>query len=168
MLHVLGGERNLKPSESEVIDTVEDVVGQTTDTRYDLFFTTTKVIAAIVLHPSDLSKVYTKRTRLEELVIGGAIQRREVQALSTNLQNDRRQGFKNKTPNEIISTHRANLEIFYENVLSAKVGKGLFGARLEFDAYVINGTRKFKFQLHAAQFEKVRRLLNLTLPGKVV
>jgi hypothetical protein len=159
----------LKASEGEVIGTAEDVGGQTSDTRYDLFFTATKVIAAIVLHPSDLLQLYSKRAGLEELVIGGAPRRREVQALSMSLKNERRQGFKNKTPNEILSTHRANLEIRYENILSVRVSKGLFGTKLELDAYVANGIRKkFKFQLHAAQSESVRKLFNLTLPDKLV
>lgn len=52
------------------------------------------------------------------------------------MENERRQGFKNKTPDEILSTHRASFEIPYKNILSAKVGKGVFGARLEFDAYI--------------------------------
>jgi len=159
----------MKPTESDITDIVEDVVGRTSDTRYDLLFTSTKLIAAIVLHPSDFAQIYTKRVPLEEMIVGGGIRRKEAQALSRKLQNERREGFKNKTPNEILSAHRSNFEIPYKDVLSAKVRKGLFGINLEFDAYTINGIRgKCRFQLHETQVEKVRRLLNLTLPGKVV
>lgn len=159
----------MKPAESDVIDIVEDVVGRTSDTRYDLLFTPTKLIAAIILHPSDLAEMYTKRVPLEEMIVGGGIRRKEAQALSRKLQNERREGFKNKTPSEILSAHKANFEIPYKDVLSAQIRNGLFGISLEFDAYTINGVRgKCRFQLDEAQVENVRRLLNLTLPGKVV
>jgi hypothetical protein len=160
---------NLESAEGVIIDTVEDVMGQTSDTRYDLLFTTSQVIAAIVLHPSDLTPVYTKRAGLQELALGAAMRMRQVQALSRKIENERRQGFKNKTPDEILRTHRASFKISYKDILSAKVIEGLFGVRLEFDAYAMNGIRrKFKFKLHTADQENVRRLLNLTLPGKVV
>lgn len=159
----------MKPTESDITDIVEDVVGRTSDTRYDLLFTSTKLIAAIILHPSDFAQIYTKRVPLEEMIVGGGIRRKEAQALSRKLQNERREAFKNKTPSEILNAHKANFEIPYKDVLSVKVRKGLFGVNLEFDAYTINGIRgKCRFQLHETQVEKVRRLLNLTLPGKVV
>ena len=158
----------MNPSNGKVIDTLEDVVGQTSDTRYDLFFTNAKLIAAIVLHPSDLFQLYAKRTGIEELLIGGAVRRREVQTLSMKLENQRREGFRNKTPEQILATHAANLEIRYENVLSAKVARGLLGVMLEFDTCAANGNRrKLRFRLHAGQFERARTLLDSTLPDKI-
>ena len=155
--------------DSDIIEMVEDVVGRTLDTRYDLIFTTKSLIAAVILHPTDLNEAYTKRAPLEELIVGGGIRRKEAQALARRVQAERRDGFKNKTANEILSAHRANFQILYEHVLSAKIRKGLFGISLEFDVNTANGVRgKCKFQLHEAQIENVQRLLNLTLPGKVL
>jgi hypothetical protein len=169
MHHVLVEEWIMKSTESDIIEIVEDLVGRTSDTRYDLLFTTTKLVAAIILHPSDLADVYTKRTPLEEMIVGGGMRRKEAQVLSRKIQNDRRAGLRNRTASEILSAHRANFEILYKDVLSAKIRKGLFGVSLEFNVNSLNGVRgKCKFQLHEEQVENVQRLLSLTLPGKAV
>ena len=154
---------------SEIVGTVEGVSCHTWDTRYDLFFTDTAIIAAVVLHPSDLVPLYTKRTRLEGLLLGKGVSRTEVQALSRKVEYEKRQGFKNMTPQEIFRTHRANLKIAYRDILSVKVGKHVLRTTLEVDSRNINGTRtKLRFQLQEGQIESVKRLLNLTLPTKVV
>ena len=169
MRHVLVEEWIVNPMDSDIIEIVADVVGRTSDTRYDLLFTTSRFIAAIVLYPSDLNETYTRRVPFEEMIVGGAMRRKEVQALSRKIQSERREEFKNKTPNEILSAHRANFEILYDKVLSARIRKGIFGVSLEFDVDAANRVRgKCKFQLQEAQVENVRRLLNLILPGKVV
>jgi len=169
MHHVLVEEWIMNPMDSDIIEIVQDVVGRTSDTRYDLLFTTSRLIAAIVLHPSDLNETYTKRVPLEAMIVGGGIRRKEAQALSRKIQSERREEFKNKTSNEILGAHRANFEIPYNDVLSARIRKGFFGVSLEFDVNAANRVHgKCKFQLHEAQTENVRRLLNLILPGKVV
>ena len=140
----------------------------TSDTRYDLLFTTTKIVAAIVLHPSDLVRLYSKKFNFEQLIIGGAMQMHQIQAISKKIENERRQGFKYKTPTEILSTHNANFEIPFSNILSAKVVKGLFGVGLEFDAYINEKRKRIKFKIGETQFESVRELLHQTLPDKVL
>ena len=168
MHHVPSEESNLTAAESEIITSIENVMLHTTDTRYDLLFTPTKIVAAIVLHPSDLVQLYSKRFDFEQLVIGGAMQMHQIQAMSRKIENERRQGFKNKTPTEILSTHYANFEILFSNILSAKVVRGLFGVGLEFDAYINEKCKRIKFKIAEAQFENVRKLLHQTLPDKVV
>ena len=96
------------------------------------------------------------------------MQMHQIQAMSKKIENERRQGFKYKTPTEILSAHNANFEIPFSNILSAKVAKGLFGAGLEFDAYINENRKRIKFKIAETQFESVRELLHRTLPDKVV
>jgi len=168
MHHVPSEESNLTAAESEIITSIENVMLHTTDTRYDLLFTPTKIVAAIVLHPSDLVQLYSKRFDFEQLVIGGAMQMHQIQAMTKKIENERRQGFKYKTPTEILGTHYANFEILFSNILSAKVVRGLFGVGLEFDAYINEKRKRIKFKIDGAEFETVKELLHRTMPDKMV
>jgi hypothetical protein len=144
------------------------VSGPTSDTHYDLFFTPTRLIAAIVLRPSDFSQIYAKRASWVEIFMGGALQRREIQAFSERIERDRRHGFRQKSVSEILSSHGSNFEICYENVVCVKVNRSLLGVGLEFDLEMGNGfRRRVRFQLRPAQVEQVRAVLNRTMPGKV-
>ena len=92
----------------------------------------------------------------------------QVQAMSRKIENERRQGFKYKTPDEILNSHNANFEILYSNTLSAKVARGIFGTSLRFDAYMNGQRKRINFKIGDSQFETVKELLHRTLPGKVV
>ncbi len=153
--------------EDNVLGVVEGVSGHTFETRYDLFFTNRKIIAAIVLHPSDLADPYARAHGLQEMLIGGMLRIQEVKTLSKRIEEERRLGFKNKTCNEILRGHWANIEIPSHMIASAHVSKGLFGAKLEFSARTSNGIcRRFTFQIPLGQFSKTKKLLNLALSKK--
>lgn len=152
---------------SDVIGSVEDVTMHTTDTRFDLLFTDSKIIAANVLHPSDVIQFYTKRFDLEQLVIGGAMQMHQVQEKSRRIADERRQRFKSMTLTEILASHNSNFEILYSDIVSAKVVKNLLGTKLQFDTRTNDKFRRIKFRINEAQFETARKILQQALPNKL-
>ena len=103
-----------------------------------------------------------------EIFMGGAMQKREIQAHSEKVERDRRDGFRQKSVDEILGSHGSNFEISYKNVAGAKISSSLFGVGLEFDLKMANGLRrKVRFQLRPTQVERVTAVLNRTMPEKV-
>ena len=147
-----------------IIEVIEGLTGFTTDTIYDLFFGEKKVIAAIVLHPSDLTEMYGKPDPLSFL-FGGWLKSGEAKMQSTKLIDDRRQAFKTKTPNEILTMHKANMEIDYENIISVSIKKGLLTTSLEFEVQK-HPKKKIKFRLKRSQITEAKRVISKILPTK--
>jgi hypothetical protein len=147
-----------------IIEVIEGLTGTTTDTIYDLFFAEKRVIAAIVLHHSDLTEMYKKQNSLSFL-FGGGFESRKVKMQSTKLIDERRLAFKHKTLNEISTMHKANIEIDYENIISATIKKGLLTTSLEFKVQK-HPKKKIKFSLKRSQIAEVKRVISKILPMK--
>jgi hypothetical protein len=147
-----------------IIEVIEGLTGTTTDTIYDLFFAEKRVIAAIVLHHSDLTEMYKKQNSLSFL-FGGGFESRKVKMQSTKLIDERRVAFKHKTLNEISTMHKANIEIDYENIISATIKKGLLTTSLEFKVQK-HPKKKIKFSLKRSQIAEVKRVISKILPMK--
>ena len=144
------------PNSDEVVAVVEDVGGRTYDSRFDLFFTKTVIVAAVVLHPSDLAYAYAKTRRLEELVVGGLLHRHEIQVLSKNMEQKRRETFQGRAVEEILRIHRGNIEIAYKSILLVKISQSILGIKLVFNMV---DNRRFEFRLSREQVVSVRRIL---------
>ena len=138
---------------------IEGVTGNTTDTIYDLFFAEKRVIAAIVLHPSDLAELYRKLNPLSFL-FGGGFESREVRRRSTKLIDERRRAFKHKALNEILTMHKANMQIEYEDTISATIKKGLLTTSLEFQVQK-PPQKKIRFSLKRSQIAQAERVINV-------
>jgi len=147
-----------------IIEVIEGLTGFTTDTIYDLFFAEKKVIAAIVLHPSDLTEMYKKPDPLSSL-FGGWLKSGEAKMRSTKSIDDRRRAFKHKTLNEILTMHKANMEIDYEDIISVTIKKGLLTTSLEFKVQKHPKT-KIKFRLESSQIAEVKRVISKIFPMK--
>jgi hypothetical protein len=148
----------------DVVGVLKGVRGRTVDTVYDLFFTDKRVIAAILIHPSDFNDIYGK-TDLTTLVFGNFPKQRAVKMRSLDLIESRRSAFANKTVDEILALHRSNLEIDYENVIYVTVKKGLLTKSLEFA--VKNPLRKkVSFSLEEGQIAEAEELVKKILSGK--
>ncbi len=122
------------------------------------------MIAAIVLHHSDLTEMYKKPNPLSFL-FGGGVESRKVRMRSTKLIDERRRAFKNKTLNEILAMHKANMQIDYENTISATIKKGLLTTSLEFEVQK-HPKKKIKFSLKKSQIAEVKRVISKILPMK--
>jgi hypothetical protein len=141
------------------------VRGRTVDTVYDLFFTEKKMIAAILIHPSDFNDIYGK-IDLTTLVFGNFPKQREVKMRSVELVESRRSAFEKKTIDEILALHKSNFEIEYGNIISVKLREGLLSKSLEFAVRIPPG-KKVNFSLEEKQIAEAKELMRKVLPGKM-
>jgi hypothetical protein len=148
----------------DVVGVLRGVRGKTVDTVYDLFFTDKRIIAAILIHPSDFNDIYGK-IDLTTLVFGNFPKQRAAKMRSLNLIESRRAAFDNKSVDEILALHRSNFGIDYENILYVTVKKGLLTKSLEFG--VKNPPqKKVNFSLEEGQIAEAEELVKKVLPGK--
>lgn len=148
-----------------VIEIIHGLTGETTDTIYDLFFSEKRVIAAIVLHHSDLSEIYQKHNLLS-IFVGRGLEYFEAKIQATRLMEERRQAFKGKNLNEILALHKASREINYDDITSVTIKKGVLAMWLEFKVRKpMNG--KIKFMLKREQIAEVERVIGRILPSKL-
>jgi hypothetical protein len=149
----------------DIVGVIQGLKGRTTDIVYDLFFSEKRVVAAVVLYFSDLADIY-KKFNLGTMLFGNLGERREVKVRSLRLMDERRLALKDKTLDEILTLHGANLEIDYENIVSVSIRKGLLETSLEF---VVQGHpgKKINFWLEKRQVAEVEGLINRVLPDKV-
>jgi hypothetical protein len=148
-----------------VVGVLKGVRGRTVDTVYDLFFTDKRVVAAILIHPSDFMDIYGK-IDLTTLVFGNFAKQRAVKMRSLDLIESRRSAFVNKTVDEILALHRSNLEIDYDNIIHVTVRKGFFTKSLEFTVKNPPG-KKVSFSLEESQIAEAEELVKKVLPAKV-
>jgi hypothetical protein len=147
------------------IQVVQGLKRRTTDTIYDLFFTDSKFVAAIVLHPSDLANMYSKHTILT-ILIGSEYTEREIKARQLELIDERRLAYKDKTADEILIMNRANFEVNYQNVIAVEIRKGLATISLGF---MVKGhpETKISFWIERNQITEVEEVVRRFLPNKL-
>lgn len=148
-----------------IVGVAQGLRGRTTDIIFDLFFAEKKVVAAVVLYFSDLTDIYGKIS-MTTLLFGNLPEHSQVKIRSTRLINERRLAFKEKTLDEILTMHKANLEIDYDNVVSVTVKKGLLQTTLRF---VVQGDpqKRIDFWLEDSQIAEVEELIKKVLPNKL-
>jgi len=145
----------------DIIEVLQGLTGETRDTIYDLFFTGKRIIAAIVLHHSDLTKYW--EPNLLTRLLGGGFKYQEAKMRSAALVNERRVAFKSKSLDEILTMHRANTEISYNNIASVIVRKRLLTASLEFKVQD-HPEKKMTFFMRRGQVDEVQRVIGKILP----
>ncbi|HUW47985.1 MAG TPA: hypothetical protein VMW36_04485 [Patescibacteria group bacterium] len=146
------------------MEVVQGLKHGTTDTIYDLFFTESKFVAAIVLHYSDLANMYLKPD-LPSLLIGSALRQREIKVRQLRLLDERRLAFKDKTADEILTMHRANFAVGYQNVIAVRIRKGLVTTSLEF--VIGHPETKISFWIERNQIAEVEEVVRRFLLYKL-
>lgn len=150
-----------------IIETLRGLKGETTDTIYDLFFAEKRMIAAIVLHPSDLAEIYLKQRPLTLFLFGNSFTSREVKMRSIKLMEERRTAFKDKTLDEILAMHRASMEIDYGNISSVTIKKGFLSTSLEFK--IQNYPKKqINFSFNGSRIAEVEEVANKIFKTKFI
>jgi len=147
-----------------IVGVVEGLKGRTADNIYDLFFAEKRVVAAVVLYFSDLTDIYGK-INVMTFLFGNFPEHGQIKMRSERLMNERRLAFKDKTLDEILAMHKANLKIDYDNVVSVTLKKGLMQTSLKF---VVLGPpeKKIDFRLDESQIAEVEDLIKKVLPTK--
>jgi CRISPR/Cas system-associated exonuclease Cas4 (RecB family) len=148
----------------EIVGVIRGVKGRTFDIVYDLFFSEKRVVAAIVLHFSDFADEY-KKFHPESVLIGDMRQRGQIKARTSSLEEERRQAFENSTLDGILASHRANVEITYEKVVSVRVKKGFLTNSLEFAMQGVG--QKISFRLARSQVAEAEDVVKKVLPDKM-
>ncbi len=134
------------------------------DTIYDLLFTTERVIAVIIRPPIDV--LY--RAGIAQLLLGDWLVKRNDQLERNRIADERRSAAQEKSPDELLSSHRFNFEIRYDVVTSAEVTRGLLHSSLNFHlAGPSTVTRKISFTLTKDKIPNALHLLSLVLPSKI-
>jgi len=143
----------------ENIGFLRRVSGHTFDTIYDLLFTTERVVALIVEHPSD---VQPRKPGMTEMLIGSRMGRQRERIERKKIAEERRRLYDEKGLDELIGLHRLNFEIPYRDIASVEVGRGLLQSALKFH---LSGTsepgRTIRFRLKRKQEEEARRMVSL-------
>jgi hypothetical protein len=148
----------------ERIGLLEHVSGHTYDTIYDLLFTTERIIAVIIQHPTDVPY----KTSVMDLFIGGQLTKQRELTERRKLAEERRRVCREKPFDELLASHRSNFEIRHSAVTSVEVKRGFFRSHLKFH---ISGPsaaeRTFHFTLPRVQVSNARHLIEQVLPSKI-
>jgi hypothetical protein len=146
------------------IGSLEHVSGHTYDTIYDLLFTTERIIAVIIRHPNDS----IHRIGLTGLLLGERLAGGNNRFQRLKVAEERRRGYQEKSFDEIVKSHRFNLEIRYDKVTSVEITRGIFKSRLRFRISLPSiSERAIQFTLSKNQVPTARNLLDLALPSKL-
>jgi hypothetical protein len=140
------------------------VKGHTYDTIYDLLFTTERLIAIIVQHPTDVPYKFGAM----ELFFGGQLAKQSDRLERKRVAEERSLLYEEKTLDELAVSHRFNFEIHYNMVKSVEVTRGLFRSQLKFrlSGPSIAG-RSIHFTLTKEQVPNARQLIDLVLPLEI-
>jgi hypothetical protein len=148
----------------ERIGLLERVSGHTYDTIYDLLFTTERIIAVLIQHPTDVPY----KTNVMDLFIGGQMTKQRELTERGKLAEERRRACREKPLDELVASHRLNFEIRYSTVTSVEVSRGFFRSHLKFHIPGPSATgHTFHFTLARVQVPKARHLIEQVLPLKV-
>jgi hypothetical protein len=148
----------------DIVGVLRGAKGRTVDTVYDLFFTDERMVAAILVHPSDFNDIYGK-IDLMAIVFGNFPKQRAVRMRSLELVESRRSAFERKGVDQILVLNRFSFEIDYENIIYVMIRKGFLTKALEFAVQNPPG-KKVRFSLEQNQIAEAEELVRKVLPGK--
>jgi hypothetical protein len=148
----------------EIIGVMQGLRGRTSDIVYDIFFGEKRLVAAVVLYFSDVADVY-REINATDFLFGNLARHSQVKMRSSKLIDERRTAFQNKTLDEILASHPANLEIDYESLISVAIKRGLLKTSLEF---IVRGSpqKKIDFWLETSKIAEVEGLVKRVFPEK--
>jgi hypothetical protein len=125
--------------------------------RYDLFFTTERVIAAVIHHPLDNPK---PTSVWQPMFVGGFWSAGREGLRRERAAKEKRRSFRAMTPDELLSTNPRNLEIRYSQIDSAEIKHRFLQRKLVFHLSTpANKGRTVDFNLSKKQVPEAKRLL---------
>jgi hypothetical protein len=149
-------------SVEKIIGSLVNVSGHTFDIRYDLFFTTERVIAVLIQHPLDSplgATSFWKSALLGDVLSG---QGGKLERIRTSQR--RRRSLEGMTPDELVSANPRNFAIPYSEITSAELTRRFFQQQLRFHLSKSPKTgRTVKFNLSKKQVPEAQRLLEMAL-----
>jgi len=148
----------------KIIGSLVNVSGHTFDMRYDLFFTTERLIAVTIQHPAD-SPQYKSPWRY--MFLGTFWSSGREQIKKKRAAREKRRNLEGMTPDELASINPRNLVIPYGKVSSVELKRRFFQWQLRFHVSGPSNTeRMFRFNLSKKQVPEAERLLKLASLSK--
>ncbi len=146
-----------------VVGSLVGVSGHTEDTKYDLIFTTQRVISVLIKHPLDVPY----QPRIAEIFIGGKLAHLDEERQREKIAQERRLALSG-TLDELAAAHPLNSEIPYDAINSVEVTRGFFRSQLKFNVTESAAAgKRTRFTLRRQQVPEARRLLARVLPSKL-
>jgi hypothetical protein len=150
----------------KILGSLVGVSYHTFDTVYDLLFTTERVIAFIIQHPTDIP--YGSTSMLKALFLGSVLTKGAEQSERAKITQARRRNLQEKPIDELVTLHPSNFEIRYSEVTSVEITRGLLQTQLRFGASNLPTTRQIiRFTLSKEQIPDAQRLMELALASKI-
>jgi len=150
----------------KILGSLVGVSYHTFDTVYDLLFTTERVIAFIIQHPTDIP--YRSTSMLKALFLGSVLTKGMEQSERAKITQARRRSLQEKPIDELVALHPSNFEIRYSEVTSVEITRGLSQSQLRFGASNLPTTRQIiRFTLSKEQIPDAQRLMELALASKI-
>jgi len=155
----------------EIIGTICGLTGHTYDIVYDLLFTSERVICVLIQHPADVPP-YQSSYGWQNILIGNWNSKRKEKIKQGELVQKRQDEFdqvgEKITPDQLLKSHKFNVELRYEDIVSVQVKKGIFDTHLKFDMNY-NGARKSqrKFGVPRNKLSFTREMIEQVLSDKV-
>ena len=147
----------------EKLSIIENVNGHTYDTIYDLIFTTERVIVVVIKHPLDIPVTFG----VSEMFVGKWATSKADKIGQYNIAEERRRQINEKSLKEIISAHRFNFEIPYNDVKSVRLKKGLIKTRLEFKVDMKDNVYNIRYSIPKRLIPDVTNILEQVLAQKM-
>ena len=149
-----------------MIGSLIGVSGHTFDLEYDLLFTTERVIAVIIQHPADIPRQFTPTWRT--MFFGSGWERRNEQREREKIAQARRRALQNLIPDELVTTHSGNIEIWYSKISSVEITRRFFQTQLRFHVFEPSTPGQIiHFNLSKNQIPEAQRLLEKVLLSKI-
>jgi len=150
----------------KIVGSLVGVSYHTFDNVYDLLFTTERVIACNIQHPSDTAYRFT--SMLKEVLLGRMLTNRMEQPERERILQARRHSLQEKPIDELVALRPSNFEIRYSEVTSVEITRGLLQSQLKFEVPKLSPTRQIiSFTLSEEQIPDAKRLLELVLASKI-
>lgn len=150
----------------KVLATLGSVSGHTFDTRYNLYFTTERMIAVIIQHPSDVPLQPASMWQIT--FFGSGFSKRRERLDRMKISQDRYESLQGLTPNELMATHPMNIQIHYSTIMSFQIKKHLFQQKLRFNISHPSGLEKIiDFALPRKKISEARQIMETILATNV-
>jgi hypothetical protein len=146
-----------KNTVEKIIGSLVNVSGHTFDIRYDLFFTTERVLAVIIQHPADSPQ---SKSMWYYMFVGTFWSSGREQIKRKRAAREKRRNLQGMTPDELVSANRRNFAIPYDEIASAELTRRFFQWQLRFHLSSPSDKERIaRFNLSKKQVAEAQRLL---------
>lgn len=116
--------------------------------QYDLFFTDSRIIAAVVVSTYDLPPLIMSYEDIKPI------------RKWKKIRDEMRQKFKNSTPDEILHMHPESFEIHYDKIKEIKLKKGTLKAKLNIKAILDEKIEEKIFPIPKSRFKELETFIH--------